>query len=864
MRLHSLTVKNARGIRTAQVSFGDRITIVSGRNETGKSTLIEVFDELIATKSTSKKQGIRDLQPVGKDVGPEVTAEFTISGRRVRYRKRWLVAPLTELEFLDGEEAALTGDTAHERAAELWEQMDTTLWEASRILQGVAITNSQLDESAALRAALDAQAGHGSAEDDAGDTIVDRVRMRTDEFWTDRRAGLNAATKAKRESYEAAREEAQRAKAAVEDLEKLVAACDVAEEEADASRDKVAEQAEIVARLTEETAQARSAEEALMSAATTLEAAEREAGTATRLHAERVNLAKALSDAEKEIAEVDEELTAARAKLTECTEASSGAKAEAKRLDTARREAASALERARKAERRAQRLRARDELATLIGRADELDEQIAKLEAVEAALTEEQAKRLESLESELSIERSVAKREAASVTLTAIADSDIVVDGEELSLKAEDREYRHVLADMAIDIPGSLRIELNPGASKHAETMERLEADLADLLAEIGADDTDHARRLRTADEARAKKIADRRLTRDGLFLSRDETADREELRALREADLGEEDSEENTEEPDIEALEKADAEAAAAAQAASARSEDRSEAAVLAERDVAVLDDRRTGRERIRAQRADELAEARKAHGDDELAAAMEKRRAELAEAEAEHDRAEAAFAKAGGAGAIDELENAQTKLEGLQSIDREAQTILAINRSKLADAEALNVQETFEAATAQLAAAERIWRSTDLQARAARLLEEVLLDKRAQARARYVAPLRTRLEELGRRAMRNESFGVEIDETLTVAARSLDGVSVPFDQLSTGAQEQLAILIRMAVASLVGGDDGVPIMLDDTLGHSDAQRLEQVTGLLGKARDIGQIIILTANEDRFAMIPDAKRVRL
>jgi len=50
-----------------------------------------------------------------------------------------------------------------------------------------------------------------------------------------------------------------------------------------------------------------------------------------------------------------------------------------------------------------------------------------------------------------------------------------------------------------------------------------------------------------------------------------------------------------------------------------------------------------------------------------------------------------------------------------------------------------------------------------------------------------------------------------------------------MPVAWLSTGAKEQLAIVVRMAIASLTGLDDGgVPLILDDALGWSDPGRAE------------------------------------
>lgn len=79
-----------------------------------------------------------------------------------------------------------------------------------------------------------------------------------------------------------------------------------------------------------------------------------------------------------------------------------------------------------------------------------------------------------------------------------------------------------------------------------------------------------------------------------------------------------------------------------------------------------------------------------------------------------------------------------------------------------------------------------------------------------------------------------------------------------MPVAWLSTGAKEQLAIVVRMAIASLTGLDDGgVPLILDDALGWSDPGRLSQMHRLLGEAARSQQIILLTSQWSRYNLIP-------
>jgi uncharacterized protein YhaN len=142
---------------------------------------------------------------------------------------------------------------------------------------------------------------------------------------------------------------------------------------------------------------------------------------------------------------------------------------------------------------------------------------------------------------------------------------------------------------------------------------------------------------------------------------------------------------------------------------------------------------------------------------------------------------------------------------------------------------------------------------------------LRDTLERHRAQARLRYAAPLRDRIEALGR-VVHGPSFGVGLGADLEVEARTVDGVRLPVTSLSTGAREQLATLVRLAIAGLTATDgSGVPVVLADALGWSDPGRLQAMGALLARAGATGQVILLTSAPDRYVgTVPGARVVRI
>ena len=147
--------------------------------------------------------------------------------------------------------------------------------------------------------------------------------------------------------------------------------------------------------------------------------------------------------------------------------------------------------------------------------------------------------------------------------------------------------------------------------------------------------------------------------------------------------------------------------------------------------------------------------------------------------------------------------------------------------------------------------------------RAAAARQLFETMREERDRARRAYVAPLKERVEHLGRLVF-DESFEVEIDEKLLIVSRTAGGVTVPFDWLSGGTREQLSLIFRLACSMIVAKDGGAPVIVDDALGYTDPERLRLMGAVLATAAKECQIVILTCVPDRYANVGEATVVSL
>lgn len=147
--------------------------------------------------------------------------------------------------------------------------------------------------------------------------------------------------------------------------------------------------------------------------------------------------------------------------------------------------------------------------------------------------------------------------------------------------------------------------------------------------------------------------------------------------------------------------------------------------------------------------------------------------------------------------------------------------------------------------------------------RADAAKLLRETLIRHRAEAHARYSEPFRRRVEELAE-PLFGPDVRFDVDDALGITARTLGGATVSFDELSMGAREQIGIIARLACAMLVDEADGVPVIIDDALGHSDADRVAQMARVLTRAGEQAQVIVLTCAPERYREVQTASIVAL
>ncbi|WP_130012778.1 AAA family ATPase [Serinicoccus sediminis] len=930
MRLHRITLRDVRGVAERTVEMPERgVVVIEGPNEIGKSTLLEAFDRLLDLKATSRSARAQALQPIGRDVGPFVEAELTIGGVRVRLAKQWLRSPRTELEVLGERPEQLTGSAAQARLEQLVAHLDTTLWDALRLAQSDDGTLVPLMSSGVLQEALDT-AADAHLHDGDGEQVLGLVEEEYLRYFTERTGRPTGDYRTAIEAYHLAQTEvaeAHRRMVEVEDLlgrqERARHAAGRAEEEVAVAEahlrtqeDAAAEVAGLVAAQERAAARWGRAREALESAQ-----------HAHRRRQQRLeglaHLADVVAGHEQRRADLGAEGEAAQTALVSSQEglvAADGVVESAEEL----------LDQARAArelvERRLLLGRGRAELRGLEQLVRDLDEQLrgvreARDRRPRVPVSEAQRRQVERMAQEVEVLEARHQAASASVLVEAFAPGVSLGPATSASpsgaatpgrtdVEPGARTETSATDDLEVLVPGAARVVVrSPDAPRRRAELEQaraaLEAALGDLgctgVAEVStrADATaEAAERLRQAERDLTSVLAAHGVTGHGqreavvsgevpaTLLDRLATC-RERVRDL-EAEVADQASDTSAtgvreQQPgDADAHAAADAQAAADAERAAGRQvrearEARRAASATAvsarERAAAVsaaLDrlDGQLASERSRLDQEEQLLlRERSEQPDAELVEQVRVRQAELDAALGAARLADEAVRGADVPALTARVRAAHEALSVARGeLDRSRELLHTLTgQVELAAGEGR--QELYSLAEAALDDAERRLAGLDRRARAVRHLRSTLHEHRESAHRAYVRPFTVALERLGRQVY-GPSFAVTVDERLTVRSRTLEGTTVPFEELSGGAKEQLGILARIAVAHLVDPAQGVPVVIDDALGYSDPRRLQQMGRVFALARgtagEDAQVILLTCTPDRYAAIPDAHTVRL
>ena len=876
MKLHRVKLTNFRGVECREVTFAENgVTIVEGPNEVGKTAIAEGLQFAVDLPDTSQRAEVKALQPVGRDEGPEVEISLSSGDYELVYWKRWLRRPGTTLEVKAPRQENLTGRQAHDRLeAILEETLDDELWRALRIDQGTELILPNFSLPSMGRA-LDRAAG-GEFADEREESLWTRIGEEYGKYWTatGQRRGTRISLQ-KRVDEE--RERVAGLEKQLEDIESDVAEMGKLVRETgrlsgvladfQKSESEFQERAVAIERLRSEVERLdaiHSASEALRDGARS--EWERRKGLIVNLEERR-----------NELAVLEAQAKDAEPGLALATERSEAAAAALKVADVALREAQERLSMA---------IADRDYLRQLI-EVEQLKERHERYIAAEellkqaeeyletAVVDDEVVKRIEDAYIETEKAMSAAGSAAASVELTALRELPLEVGDERTELAVDEVRRVRVEDEVVLTIPeiAQVRVIAGPESKGLAEERRKTEDNYRRLCEEAGVTDVSGARRAghERQDAERNKEEALKAIERELRDLTPDVLLGKVENLRGRVAAYPKERPSEPALPADLDRAQEIEAEV-------SDLVKENAVALRACQDDVqgteSTLKSVQSEGDSLRA----EINMARGREGDaaEQLAAEREKQADEVLEgavAAAQEKEAgdmvvlDAARINLGDA----DPESVEERLGNYRLAANRAMGELQANRdrqnglrSSLELRGEQGLQTSYDEAVNLLSHLEREYEGAEARAEAARVLRDTFAKHREQAHQRYIGPFKESIEQLGRIVF-GSTFEVEIDRNLNIVHRTLDGVTLNVDQLSTGAREQLGVISRLACATIVSPEDGgAPVMIDDALGWSDPQRLQGMGAAIAAAGRQCQVIVLTCTPGRYSHVGNGTVVSL
>jgi hypothetical protein len=877
MKLLRLKIANYRGIHTREIKFSPLgITRIEGPNESGKSSLGEAINTILDYQDNSKGKDIQAIQPVDQDVGPEIELEMETGKYVFTYFKRFLKKPETKLTITKPNPENLTGRQAHDRANEiLKETLDVDLWKALSIMQGEAIGQPDLKNKQALSAALDKAAGvHPAAPQEL--SLFKKVSQEYDLYYTIGRGTEKKELQNLRNALTEKETEVRLIEQDIRALETDIDRVPVLQRELVQLKQQEEELSKQMMDLTTKLEQISLLENSLSAAALKKESTQKTlqaARQAKEIRQEMIHTAENSANAYKEL---QESSSMALPALSQAEEARNKAKIAVDEAEQKRKkmESLAALKRAD-----FEYYRDKLDLDQLRERKQRIDQ--ARKDAAQAetvlAKNKVDVDALETIkEAELDYKTACAKREigSPSVLLRSISKCRLSIDDIEAVLDPNEVRKISVSDKTKVSIPGTLDIEITAGSSIEglARKVEDARKALQAACAAVSVAGPDEAREayderqeaLRSAEnKVRVEKENLRDLTYESLerrFNNLQQSVPDYLVGRMKDPLIC----------PDFDTAKKERTKAEENFQAANEELENKRKAFESAGSiyEGINIKHREAGAKleqmaKDLKQTQENLAKARKKESDETLDANLiAADRAVLSEDTAYRSAADSL--KTLNPEQVKALADSTTgSLKTIRnSHDSKDRSLLEIQtRLKIQGEEGLH--EKLNAAENQLEQLEFKNRATALRANAAKCLFDIMCEEREKASRAYVAPLKEKIERLGRLVF-DPSFQVTIDDDLKIAGRTVSGVTVPFDSLSGGTREQLSLMYRLSCSMIVAKDGGTPVILDDALGYTDPERLKLMGAVLAIAAKECQIVIFTCVPDRYAFIGEAAVVPL
>lgn len=879
MRFHDIELHNVRAIDSLSITgLAERgVVVISGENESGKTTIAKAIHVALTTKWKSRASEALSLNSHSSQEKPQVKLRLELDGYEFTLDKIFgstkdtgtivtVHSPTAEV-FKD--------DQAEEWLAARMHNADTkNLWQVFVAEQGQAQKTLSLGGYAQVTSALQSASGQrAETAEEVG--LFEAVEAEYGNYFQKNGKERKQLTDVDKELAEAqqVRDEAAKKVREFEALNEEAARNEESQHTQRASLPEAKNEVEHWAQALEELEKFRVA---VSQAQEVSAAAKQQLDLAKQAQQERETFIQQAQDAK-------DQHSVAEKKVAELKEAFDKEVAALKKAQEDRDAVVTAYREARKAEELAAAEVALGEkrglveaLSKRVEKLDELRAQLAEHKEVIArnSVTEEVMEKLLTCEREVATATAVLEASSPSVQLSASSAQEVTVDGEKVGLAPEaESVQRAVTKPLAIEV-GDVTVAVQPGDGSDSQQrkLEKAETSLKEQLEAAGADSVAEAQkayaRRREAEKAKFQVETSITAVSDGveyhqLTAELDDAKEEARVQGERYRELAGEDA--PTEIDLVSAKSRLEEAAVGRRGAESERDSADMRLSKLEKRpahaNYTKASSELEGARSVLKVREDSLTTAREKASDAEIFAAVENRgkdyeaaEEQLAAALKELAQRDADDVEASLAGAKQRRDAVENRLAELEKRRQEIRVHL----------------DYFDSANEKLAAAEGVVERTQRdrdsmrrRAAAAKTLMEVMTQARAASRNALADPLLRKLEEYG-----GGVFGAgtqfTMNEDLQIESRSNADGKFDVDELSGGAQEQLDILLRLAVAGVMEGGQGAPVIIDDALGYSDEHRLRRMNNALAKAGRDMQVLVLTCDEARFDRVTGAEFMKI
>jgi len=880
MKIRSIELTNFRKfVGTVRVeNIGDNVNVLVGRNELGKSTLLEAINGVIFEKAKSTAAHVKAFRHFVNGTVPEVKLAFDIDDKSWTIHKRFAgqagKATLTcsdhrlfEDDAAEAELQRLLGFAGGRGGGEpgIW----GTLW----VQQGQSFGDAALDDQGqrTMQGCLEAQVGlvTGGAR---GQKIPKAVKEALDALRSSKgpRGKFKEAVDRLADSKQETAELESKRQSVFQLMEDLARNKRELKQEAD-GWDDTAHRLEVDAERTKRTAAATHAAEV------------RSATDAAKLARERATQArKSVDDRARAVAEL-EPLELQLSELNTGSATAVAAKADAQaavdageaKLSDLRSKTSQNAERARKLERiRAivslnteiiQHQLTLDKAASLESEAGRLSELIGAIAATDAAVT-----RIEEAVTELSAADAAMNAVATTVSFAIQEEAlpGVVVDGKALDASTASLP---ILGKTMITIQDVGAITVEPQIKDRAALLTRQDAahdEVKAALEAAGVKDLAAARMAAAQRKEYLRRSSDisKELTNlapgnQSKKLAAGLAALKGHLGKLRGRLKVEMEKCELANIPGEDEL-ASDIANNYAEGARFAAETETAEAELAGPQDALAQADKKLGSARERLAGLNGTIETKKADLDAGRAGASDEQlsvSAETLERDAIKKDEQLAEKERGQGESVEAIDARIKRLEGAATNHQRSVSNLGIEVTRLTALieanEGAGVEEMLLATEAERDRLTSTVAEFEKEAAVLQLLSDTLEAAEGEAKTRYLAPVVSRVEPYLKMLL--PGANIVLDEDLRIAAIQRAGQREDFDVLSGGTKEQLAVLTRLAFAELLLGQ-GRPatVILDDALVFSDDDRIESMFDVLMRAGDKVQIIVLTCRKRLFTRL--------